>query len=354
MPGAQASPMEAPTCQAHKADGSRCRRRVAKDQDRCYQHASGLKARWHALTRSQSLYLVLALVALVGVPVAILAWVYPTFWARPTRTQNQPVNPANEQPQPAPPKAYVPQKEIGHPAVRPDLTLLGLVAVDVVVEEATKLVTFHSHGLSFIARVRGGKEIAFVGGIDLSGKVHLTPEEYIGYVPYPNGTPMENIDADYVKHKPYRVISWTGWPSDKRGAVKVEPGEEKFIRLTIVEAKPGSGLWFRPGPLSNYVGYDDGTRDPKWIDEFAEPRCFFYGAQGPSLAFGIREDFKNGTARIQVRVGPLTLAVPPSRLLGFRFVPKRDWDADAAEDIYFGKNYFSPSREPPAFHKETR
>jgi hypothetical protein len=60
----------------------------------CWQHSHGVKQRWRALTRSQSVTFVLAVVGVVGVFVTILAWRFPHVWEQRIGTAESPaINP---------------------------------------------------------------------------------------------------------------------------------------------------------------------------------------------------------------------------------------------------------------------
>ena len=47
--------MPSNTCQFVKENGERCRRSAAAGQKYCWQHSRGLWAKWHSLTRNQTI-----------------------------------------------------------------------------------------------------------------------------------------------------------------------------------------------------------------------------------------------------------------------------------------------------------
>ena len=53
-------------CRSVLQKGVQCKRKIAEGQRFCWQHANGLTARWHSLTRNQSVLFVLAVGGLVG------------------------------------------------------------------------------------------------------------------------------------------------------------------------------------------------------------------------------------------------------------------------------------------------
>lgn len=75
-----------PTCDAVTSKGTVCRRRVNDDEKQCWQHARGVKRKWHSLTRDQSISFMLAA---VGVLIGLLAWTFPQFWNGQTSSTTQ-------------------------------------------------------------------------------------------------------------------------------------------------------------------------------------------------------------------------------------------------------------------------
>ncbi|MGB7624153.1 MAG: hypothetical protein WBN92_17540 [Terriglobia bacterium] len=260
------------------------------------------------------------------------------------------------------PSSSQPQKSTANDPVK----VIGLVAVDVILQTDLKMEgkeeSFKSHGLSIIARIVGGKDPVFVGGIDLSGKIRLPFElfdVYMGVSSLEGVKNVKRIGELYDERKPYKEISWHGWLSDSKEPIKVEPNTERFIRFTLVEATPGGGIWPRFGPLSDYVGYDDGSKKPKLTDDLPEPSAFFIGGYGHMGAYGqlptrgIRDDFKNGNVEWRLRRGTTSQKIPLEVLhaMGRRYASKQGWEKDAVEQIYFGENGSKPYEEIQRNHK---
>jgi hypothetical protein len=51
----EAAQKNLPTCRFEKPNQERCKRRVARGQKFCWQHVRGLRAKWHSLTRNQTI-----------------------------------------------------------------------------------------------------------------------------------------------------------------------------------------------------------------------------------------------------------------------------------------------------------
>jgi hypothetical protein len=61
--------LQATTCQFEKSNGQPCRRTIRIGGKFCWQHARGLKTRWRALTRNQTIIFLLTVVGVLdGLP----------------------------------------------------------------------------------------------------------------------------------------------------------------------------------------------------------------------------------------------------------------------------------------------
>ena len=115
---------------------------------------------------------------------------------------------------------------------KPDLNIIGAapVAVWTKVEAATVL-----YGVSLIVRLQNnGSKPAYVGGSTISGKIYLLHNDYWPLVRMSGDTrPGEEIKLEFRHRKPYYLVSWSGWISDQKGPLRVEPGEERFCSIHV-------------------------------------------------------------------------------------------------------------------------
>jgi hypothetical protein len=65
------------TCDAPTGKRSKCQRRLSPAATFCWQHAQGLRQKWHALSRNQS---IIFFVGLIGIALTLLTWGFPDFW----------------------------------------------------------------------------------------------------------------------------------------------------------------------------------------------------------------------------------------------------------------------------------
>jgi hypothetical protein len=225
----------------------------------------------------------------------------------------------------------------------PTVEVVGIVPVDVYLKQDSNIagdgkISLVDHGLSFVVQVRSGSRRAFIGDLEIKGKVHIPFNDYISDFPddHPNGSAIDLWEADFTKRGPYRRISWKAWQADN-GPIMVEPHAERFVRLTVVDATAGETVPMRPSPPSYFIGFDDGSKQPVLVDDFPEPRNFLVGAMGPTFAQDVNSDVKNGNVQLFLRVGSDSVYIPPSQIQRVRRVLKRDWEKDAPDRIYFGR-----------------
>jgi len=238
----------------------------------------------------------------------------------------------------------------------PSVEIVGVVPVNVFLETKVRIdgkeAKSTSHGISFVVRVQNGNRPVSLSVLELRGKVLLTFQEYLGIWDARNGLPMEQVEKEFLRRKPYRVIEWVGWPEEPDQVARMEPHEERYVKFTFLEATFGSGGWFRRAPLSDFIGFDDGTKKPKWIDEFPEPPIVFVGASGRMLAADLREDLREGRTHLFLKVASGSVPVPADRIQTIRRVPKEDWQGAPVQADYFGKNYWKASLDTPPFNSQ--
>ena len=68
------------TCTGNTSAGAACRRRVNAGETHCWQHARGMRQKWHSLTRNQSLLFVFAAISVITGAIALVTSVFPQFW----------------------------------------------------------------------------------------------------------------------------------------------------------------------------------------------------------------------------------------------------------------------------------
>jgi len=95
------------TCTGNTSAGAACRRRVNAGETHCWQHARGMRQKWHSLTRNQSLLFVFAAISVITGAIALVTSVFPQFWEMsivPNSSSSE--NPQVPQPD-SPPRATV-------------------------------------------------------------------------------------------------------------------------------------------------------------------------------------------------------------------------------------------------------
>ena len=221
---------------------------------------------------------------------------------------------------------------------QPDLDIIGIAPVAVWTKtQGSEAV---SHGISLIIRLQNkGNKPTYISGVDIHGKVYLSYDEYWpicrsnGY----SGT-SEDLKSDFMSLKPYFLISWVGWFSDQKGPLRVEPAEERFIKITFAEPILMLGVSsYSGGTQADYVGYEGKGEAPKYVNHYPAIQWFFNFNRVRRLQ-DIKDEVKNGLIKFEVRLGTKSKSVDRDKIIGVKQIPKAAWDEYAARKIYFDLN----------------
>ena len=224
----------------------------------------------------------------------------------------------------------------------PDLDIIGAfpVAVYTYLDPDTNQ---KYYGVSLIVRLYNDKsKPAYVGGSTISGKIYLLYNDYWPLVRMAGDTrPNEEIKLEFSHRKPYYLVSWSGWICDQKGPLRVEPGEERFVRFTFVDPISCGNVTMFDGLKVDHVGFEDISKPPKRISHHPAIQLFFKDTPGKLFDYprDLRDEVKNGLVKIEVRVGSNSKIIEPSKLIGVRVVKKASWDKSPARKIYLGSYY---------------
>jgi hypothetical protein len=220
---------------------------------------------------------------------------------------------------------------------KPDLNIIGATPVGVWTT-ANPDNRPALYGVSLIVRLQNnGSKPAYVGGATISGKIYLSYSEYQSRTHMAgDAKPSEEIELEFRHRRPYYLISWSGWISDQKGPLRVEPGEERFVRFTFNDPiNSGNVAWFS-GSIVDHIGFEDTSKPPKRIIHTPGIQYFFKDTPGKLFrhARDLRDEVKNGLVKIEVQVGPKSKIIEPSKLIR-RVVTKAAWDNYPTRKIYF-------------------
>jgi hypothetical protein len=248
------------------------------------------------------------------------------------------------------------------------LQVLGIAPVDVYTSRRFSVdgKPFDSvqHGISFVVRVINGSTYATVSGMSLEGKVHLNGLEFEDLrFASPElkdlaWSPTDELQY-FAKTKPYREVAWRAWTVEKPN-VQLREGEERIIQFTLVEpGKTQEGFTTEgPGKLTDYVGYDEGAKIPKYVDRNPTPRSFFRDAYllADKYPAHVKDDFSNGNVRFSLQVNSTSVSISPLVLLPVRRARDDDWGGASSREIYYGQNFFFRYNDLTPYHpkKERR
>lgn len=225
-----------------------------------------------------------------------------------------------------------------------ELNIIGFAPVGVWTKHQDTEQVFQ--GISSIIRVQNNdNKPAYITGADIHGKVYLSYDEYWPIYRQEGGTGTnEDIKSEFMNLKPYRLISWVGWLSDHKSTLRIEPGEERFLKITFAEptlswgafmyGSVGSGISQSP-----YIGYDGKGEPPKYINHNPAIQWFFKGVK-PSNSKNIypqdiKDEVKNGLIKIEVRLGTMSKYVDRDKITDCILITKAAWNKYPARKIYF-------------------
>lgn len=221
---------------------------------------------------------------------------------------------------------------------KPDLDIIGAVPVAVYTCLDPNS-NQEYYGVSLIVRLQNnGSKPAYVGGSTISGKIYLLYNEYSPLVRMAGDTrPNEEIELEFRHRKPYYLVSWSGWISDQKGPLRVEPDEERFVRFTFVDPISCGTVTVFSGSRVDHVGFEDINKPPKRISHNLVIQFFFKDTPGKLFHYprDLRDEVKSGLVKIEVLIGSKSKIIEPSKLIGGRMVTKAAWDNYPARKIYF-------------------
>jgi hypothetical protein len=199
-------------------------------------------------------------------------------------------------------------------------------------------------GIACILYVRNARHRPeLIGSLRLDGKIHPDFQDCSDVLGR-DGTSFEEMAREWQTKKPYRMISWVGWPTDEPGPVKLEAREEKFIRFTFREpVMYGRNEYAKD--ISGYFGFEDGSQHPKLPTTLPVPSLIFQGPLHPQL----RPEIVSGVVKMTVRVGTRDVPVPVTKIRRTRRTSQEAWSASQRpQDLYFDPLMDAVVPEPSA------
>jgi len=230
--------------------------------------------------------------------------------------------------------------------VPPKVNVLGILPVYVYSEPEFKASTkgeikkYKSliSGVSVIVHLKNGSRTVYISGIDISGKLKISLSDYLFYRDKVDGVAIKKINKEYEEKKPYTMISWSGWPSDGRLPVKVDPHQERFICFNIL--KPGH-VYGLKSPVSDYMGFESGGVAPKRDDPYPRVLGIFKERNwkaGNKFPSGLRDELTNGLVTFQIRVGFKSVEIPASKIKGYRIIHQKMLNELSAQEIFLRRD----------------
>lgn len=101
-------------------------------------------------------------------------------------------------------------------------------------------------GVGVLLHVKAGSRSISLTGLELEGKRCVSIDEFPGLLET-DGKTLQEIEAEFNRRRPFQMVSFFGWPTDRTGPISLTPWEESYIRFTFLEPAIGSS----PGLFTN-------------------------------------------------------------------------------------------------------
>lgn len=222
----------------------------------------------------------------------------------------------------------------------PEIEVKSLIPVMVYekkeqVFDAETKIPFMNKGLSFVLHVKSDSKPITISRLKIKGKIYVSASFYL-FLDEPVGRSIIEIGEEWKKRKPYIRVDWTAYVDETKSDKTLEAFDDKLVCFSlidvIVEGQPEDG-W--QGPLSDYLGYSDGTKEPTKTRTYPEFDFFFKTKRGEDFPFGIRDEIKNGDIQFILVAGSKEIVIPYKYFKESQLFPKDYWDKSQIEKIIF-------------------
>ncbi len=214
---------------------------------------------------------------------------------------------------------------------RPDIEVLGIAPI--VVWQRIQDVEKSFYGISLIVKVKNiGSKPSCILGADLSGKIYLLYDEFWPAYRQNNlKCSPDEIKSKFKTLKPYRNISWVGWLIDHKDILRVDPDEERFVKITFSEPFLSFGVWTQSRNPLDDIGYEETMEKPKTIVH--DPAIQWFMKDN-----SLRDEYKNNLVKFRVKLGNRSKSIDRDKIIDLKIVTKAAWDEYDARKIYYDLN----------------
>ena len=215
---------------------------------------------------------------------------------------------------------------------RPDLEILGIAPIAVWKRPQHNL-DQTVYGISLIAKVKNtGSKACYILGANISGKIYLSFDEFWPIYRRMNlNSSVDEIKTKYNVLKPYRNISWVGWLADKQGLLRVDPDEERYVKIIFAKPILSIGVTLHSGNSLLEIGYEKTNEKPKMINHHPAIQWFM---EDNSL----RDEYKNKLLIFEIKLGNGSKYIDQKKISDLKIVTKAAWDEYTARKIYYDLN----------------
>lgn len=215
--------------------------------------------------------------------------------------------------------------------IPPSIDVMGVLPVRVDSTLIEPNLIRERYGVSFIIQIHNKNQTAFITGLDISGKMYLSPIDWESYSKLNN---IYEIAKECSSKRPYHRISWSCWLTESQVAIKLEPDEIRFIKFTLIEPGPMVGI-IRD---ERYLGFDNISKTPDIYDYKPYVYWIFNIVLGPNKKFwpyGLRNEFVEGEINLYIRMGSKSVKINPNKYKPFTMISINDWSTKPGQKLFY-------------------
>jgi len=222
----------------------------------------------------------------------------------------------------------------------PDLVIESLTPVmiykykevDLGSEEKFK---YMDKGVSFVIHMKSKANPISISRLKLKGRIFISFNRYIAQGEHA-GRNINELNQEWLEKKPYINVNWTAFIDQNKSVSSLTAFDDRVISFTLVDpivsGQAESGWRV---PFSDYLGYIDGSKEPKRQRTHPEIGFIFKTEVGHDLPFDIKDEIKNGDLQFVLVAGTKEFKIPYKNFKKFKFFNKKYWDNSPIEKIIF-------------------
>ena len=196
--------------------------------------------------------------------------------------------------------------------------------------------TSYEYGIFFIAKIKAGSQPISINSLKVKAKLFLDLDQYLRFDEVTINRKADDIERERVKKRPYVLIDWDAYISEKSIIRNLYPNQIGFFGFALLEhslSGQAEGGWELP--KTKYLGYDDGILKPFKIRKYPDFSLLFSDYMTYKLyPQKIRTDIE-----FYIILDSKEFHVKKERIMAVDRVNEYEWQKDSFEKMYL--RYFA-------------